>query len=152
MPDSQRRVRTRGVGGRTQGKLTLVGPSWRSQIRQLTRLSCQTARDAPSKSCGALLPVVSVPPLRLGGSQHDPAADGGGAGGAARARCAPRHTRDDDVAAHDEQLHRRTLRKLDFLLLPFLALLFLFNSLDKSNVRVHPRMASNCSSAHAAHR
>jgi hypothetical protein len=57
-----------------------------------------------------------------------------------------------DVAAHDEQLHRRTLRKLDFLLLPFLALLFLFNSLDKSNVRVHPRMASNCSSAHAAHR
>jgi hypothetical protein len=44
---------------------------------------------------------------------------------------------------HDEQvespgvdaaLHRRTLRKLDWLLLPFLALLFLFNSLDKSNV------------------
>jgi hypothetical protein len=32
-------------------------------------------------------------------------------------------------------LHARTLRKLDFLLLPFLSLLFLFNSLDKSNVR-----------------
>lgn len=44
-----------------------------------------------------------------------------------------------DVAAHDEQLHRRTLWKLDFLLLPFLALLFLFNSLDKSNVRLRPR-------------
>jgi hypothetical protein len=29
---------------------------------------------------------------------------------------------------------RSTLRKLDFLLLPFLALLFLFNSLDKANV------------------
>lgn len=45
---------------------------------------------------------------------------------------------DDD----DEQLstttasrmHTRTLLKLDTLLLPFLALLFLFNSLDKSNV------------------
>ena len=35
---------------------------------------------------------------------------------------------------HDAELHKRTLRKLDFLLLPFLALLFLFNSLDKSNV------------------
>ncbi|KAF2449698.1 MFS general substrate transporter [Karstenula rhodostoma CBS 690.94] len=46
-----------------------------------------------------------------------------------------------DVAAHDEQLHRRTLRKLDFLLLPFLALLFLFNSLDKSNI-------GNAESAH----
>lgn len=43
-----------------------------------------------------------------------------------------------DVARHNEQLHRRTLRKLDFLLLPFLALLFLFNSLDKSNVRAPP--------------
>lgn len=41
---------------------------------------------------------------------------------------------------NDVILHRRTLRKLDFLLLPFLALLFLFNSLDKSNVRpdIHP--------------
>jgi hypothetical protein len=35
---------------------------------------------------------------------------------------------------YDAELHKRTLRKLDFLLLPFLALLFLFNSLDKSNV------------------
>lgn len=34
----------------------------------------------------------------------------------------------------DRALHKRTLRKLDTLLLPFLALLFLFNSLDKSNV------------------
>ncbi|KAI6812177.1 MFS general substrate transporter [Hortaea werneckii] len=31
-------------------------------------------------------------------------------------------------------LNRRTVRKLDFILLPFLALLFLLNSLDKSNV------------------
>jgi hypothetical protein len=32
------------------------------------------------------------------------------------------------------RLHKRTLRKLDFILLPFLALLFLFNALDKANV------------------
>ncbi|KAF1925496.1 MFS general substrate transporter [Didymella exigua CBS 183.55] len=38
-------------------------------------------------------------------------------------------------------LHRRTLLKLDTLLLPFLALLFLFNSLDKSNI-------GNAESAH----
>jgi len=31
-------------------------------------------------------------------------------------------------------LHRRTLLKLDCLLLPFLAVLFLFNALDKANV------------------
>jgi hypothetical protein len=37
-----------------------------------------------------------------------------------------------DDAASD--LDRRTVRKLDFVLLPFLALLFLFNSLDRSNV------------------
>ncbi|ORY06138.1 major facilitator superfamily domain-containing protein [Clohesyomyces aquaticus] len=41
----------------------------------------------------------------------------------------------------DQALHRRTLRKLDCLLLPFLALLFLFNSLDKSNI-------GNAESAH----
>lgn len=35
---------------------------------------------------------------------------------------------------HDERLHRRTLRKLDFILLPFLSTLFLLNSIDKSNV------------------
>jgi hypothetical protein len=35
-----------------------------------------------------------------------------------------------------DELNRRTLRKLDFVLLPFLALLFLFNSLDRSNVRI----------------
>lgn len=34
----------------------------------------------------------------------------------------------------DSRLHNRTLLKLDCLLLPFLALLFLFNALDKSNV------------------
>jgi hypothetical protein len=50
--------------------------------------------------------------------------------------------RDYDSLAHEssrdavaeEELDRRTVRKLDFVLLPFLALLFLFNSLDKSNV------------------
>ncbi|CAI6333574.1 unnamed protein product [Periconia digitata] len=41
----------------------------------------------------------------------------------------------------DHDLHRRTLRKLDLLLLPFLALLFLFNSLDKTNI-------GNAESAH----
>lgn len=39
----------------------------------------------------------------------------------------------DDEAT--KELNRRTVRKLDFILLPFLALLFLFNSLDRSNVR-----------------
>lgn len=38
----------------------------------------------------------------------------------------------DDEAT--KELNRRTVRKLDFILLPFLALLFLFNSLDRSNV------------------
>ncbi|KAF1958437.1 MFS general substrate transporter [Byssothecium circinans] len=47
----------------------------------------------------------------------------------------------EEVAQQDSELHKRTLRKLDFLLLPFLALLFLFNSLDKSNV-------GNAESAH----
>lgn len=32
------------------------------------------------------------------------------------------------------RLNKRTIRKLDFILLPFLALLFLLNSLDKSNI------------------
>ncbi|KAF1994715.1 MFS general substrate transporter [Amniculicola lignicola CBS 123094] len=45
------------------------------------------------------------------------------------------------AAPHDPLLHKRTLRKLDCLLLPFLALLFLFNSLDKSNI-------GNAESAH----
>jgi hypothetical protein len=36
----------------------------------------------------------------------------------------------------DFQLHNRTLLKLDYLLLPFLALLFLFNALDKANVSI----------------
>jgi hypothetical protein len=34
----------------------------------------------------------------------------------------------------NDAVDRRTKRKLDFLLLPFLAVLFLLNSLDKSNV------------------
>jgi hypothetical protein len=45
----------------------------------------------------------------------------------------------DDAYTVDPRLHRRTLRKLDCLLLPFLALLFLFNALDKANVsRIKP--------------
>ncbi|KAK5132612.1 hypothetical protein LTR08_008811 [Meristemomyces frigidus] len=35
---------------------------------------------------------------------------------------------------HETRLNKRTVRKLDFILLPFLALLFLLNSLDKTNV------------------
>ena len=35
---------------------------------------------------------------------------------------------------HDQRLQKSTLRKLDLILLPFLALLFLFNSLDKANI------------------
>jgi hypothetical protein len=34
----------------------------------------------------------------------------------------------------NEQLNRRTIRKLDYVLLPFLCCLFLLNSIDKSNV------------------
>ena len=49
---------------------------------------------------------------------------------------------DDDgqpttTSSMTSRLHKRTLLKLDCLLLPFLALLFLFNSLDKSNVSSH---------------
>lgn len=40
----------------------------------------------------------------------------------------------DQVSGLDEQLNRRTLRKLDFILLPFLSTLFLLNSVDKSNI------------------
>jgi hypothetical protein len=46
-----------------------------------------------------------------------------------------RSSRAQDKSDRDE-LNRRTIRKLDFILLPFLALLFLFNSLDRSNVRI----------------
>jgi len=42
----------------------------------------------------------------------------------------PRHLDADDFA----RLSKRVVRKLDLLLLPFLCLLFLLNSLDKSNV------------------
>lgn len=39
-----------------------------------------------------------------------------------------------DAQLVSSRLHRRTLLKLDCLLLPFLALFFLFNALDKTNV------------------
>ncbi|KAF2865277.1 major facilitator superfamily domain-containing protein [Massariosphaeria phaeospora] len=52
-----------------------------------------------------------------------------------------RHDEGFETPPVDRDLHKRTLRKLDFLLLPFLALLFLFNSLDKSNI-------GNAESAH----
>lgn len=36
---------------------------------------------------------------------------------------------------HDDQkLNRRTLSKLDFILLPYLCTIFLLNSVDKSNI------------------
>jgi hypothetical protein len=50
----------------------------------------------------------------------------------------------DEVAGADfvdARVHRRTLLKLDCLLLPFLAVLFLFNALDKANV------STTCTSA-----
>jgi hypothetical protein len=42
------------------------------------------------------------------------------------------------LAGDNEELNKSTLKKLDFILLPFLALLFLFNSLDRSNVSSSP--------------
>ena len=39
-----------------------------------------------------------------------------------------------DAQLVNPRLHKRTLVKLDYLLLPFLALFFLFNALDKTNV------------------
>lgn len=56
---------------------------------------------------------------------------------ATRASARPGTMEDNDEDDHSiatSRLHKRTLLKLDTLLLPFLALLFLFNSLDKSNV------------------
>jgi hypothetical protein len=41
----------------------------------------------------------------------------------------------EPMSSANAELNRRTVRKLDTILLPFLALLFLFNSLDRSNVR-----------------
>ena len=41
---------------------------------------------------------------------------------------------EDLEATYETQLNKRTVRKLDFILLPFLALLFLLNSLDKTNI------------------
>ncbi|QDS74095.1 hypothetical protein FKW77_009643 [Venturia effusa] len=46
---------------------------------------------------------------------------------------APIHAGTLDAEATKE-LNRRTVRKLDFILLPFLALLFLVNSLDRTNI------------------
>jgi hypothetical protein len=40
----------------------------------------------------------------------------------------------EQLPGNVEELNRRTVRKLDLYLLPFLALLFLFNSLDRSNI------------------
>jgi hypothetical protein len=42
-----------------------------------------------------------------------------------------------DEQSYLNELNRRTLKKLDTVLLPFLALLFLFNSLDRSNVSIN---------------
>lgn len=58
------------------------------------------------------------PPSRANSMETDNLIDGD----------APRRDKDQD------QLNRRTLRKLDFILLPFLCTLFLLNSLDKSNI------------------
>ena len=44
------------------------------------------------------------------------------------------HDNNNDVPLSDYQLNRNTVRKLDFILLPFLALLFLLNSMDKANI------------------
>lgn len=52
----------------------------------------------------------------------------------AATRTMPPEEREDRHVV-DHRLHNRTLLKLDCLLLPFLALLFLFNALDKANVR-----------------
>jgi hypothetical protein len=49
----------------------------------------------------------------------------------------------EDAHTVDPQLHKRTLLKLDCLLLPFLALLFLFNALDKANVSIVPYTRKN---------
>jgi hypothetical protein len=57
---------------------------------------------------------------------------------------APIYSRTRDEGATKE-LNRRTVRKLDFILLPFLALLFLFNSLDRSNVSVYGSGDIDCS-------
>jgi MFS family permease len=63
----------------------------------------------------------------------------------------------EELHAVDARLHKSTLRKLDCLLLPFLALLFLFNALDKSNVGTrdpkrkvyaNPVQIGNAESAH----
>ncbi|KAK3073955.1 hypothetical protein LTR53_004022 [Teratosphaeriaceae sp. CCFEE 6253] len=62
-----------------------------------------------------------------------------GEGAEAEGTTAARNMDSDDGVhtngtVYQQRLERRTLRKLDFVLLPFLALLFLLNSLDKSNI------------------
>src|SRR5690349_7788176 len=49
----------------------------------------------------------------------------------------------------EEELNRRTLLKLDWILLPFLALLFLFNSLDRSNASHYGTSLTTCSKANS---
>jgi Major Facilitator Superfamily len=48
------------------------------------------------------------------------------------------HSDDDDhgndSSSHHRRITRRVIHKLDYILLPFLALLFLVNSLDRSNI------------------
>ena len=40
----------------------------------------------------------------------------------------------DGVKSQDEDLNTRTVRKLDYVLLPYLCLLFLLNALDRTNI------------------
>ena len=113
---------------------TLVYPLWSAHRPDGTRLFHRRAPYVLPWSCHALLLLVTVCPLRLGGTLSMPMAEEQPA--EQHELDALRETRPTmEPDAHDEQLHRRTLRKLDLVLLPFLALLFLFNSLDKSNVR-----------------
>ena len=49
-----------------------------------------------------------------------------------------------------EHLNLRTLRKLDFILLPFLCTLFLLNSLDKSNIGNAETAGAYCTSGRLA--
>ena len=55
-----------------------------------------------------------------------------------------------DGDSNDEQLNRRTIRKLDYVLLPFLCSLFLLNSIDKSNIG-NAETAGTCPSKRQHH-
>lgn len=50
--------------------------------------------------------------------------------------------RASELMPDEAALNRKTVWKLDLILLPFLALLFLFNSLDRSNVSPLPGVFS----------